>query len=188
MKYLSSCPVPAKSGGDCWHDPHPASSWGLCAEHWRAVVNEWDAEQPSVRIRCARCGFRSDIDSADLPHARCEQCASPIGDLEAVLSILDADGSAEARERKAQGVVYYLRFGNRLKIGFTSEIRARVAGLPCDEVMAAEPGTYATESERLRQFGEYLAWGREWFEMSAPLMEHVSAVREQYGDPFMVGR
>lgn len=49
-------------------------------------------------------------------------------------------------------VVYYLRFGDRIKIGTTTNLRTRLISVPCDEVLAVEPGSYALERERHEQF------------------------------------
>lgn len=186
MRKFTHCPIPAKGGADCWNESHPASPFGLCVEHWRKVVDQWYGEQPAINLRCAQCDNIAVVDSVDIPYARCSHCNFPIGDLEASLELIDAEAEVIRKKRGMGGVVYYIRFGNRVKIGFTTSLRSRVMALPVDEVMAAEPGSYDIEAQRHKQFAADLAAGREWFNPSGALMAHVAGVREVHGDPFLV--
>ena len=79
--------------------------------------------------------------------------------------------------------VYYAAFGNRIKIGTSADPWNRMAGVPHDQLIAVEPGDRTTEGERHRQFGAFLASGREWFRDCPEIRAHASALREQYGDP-----
>lgn len=81
-------------------------------------------------------------------------------------------------------VVYYLRFGDRIKIGTSSDVWTRIASIPHDRLLATEPGGYTLERERHQQFREFrLARNREWFRDCPEIRKHVNALREQYGDP-----
>lgn len=186
MKYFNRCPIPKRNGGDCWEPSHPASEYGLCVEHWRETVKGWFDEEPAVTIRCYSCHRITLVDPIDLEFARCEICAFPMGDSELILSLIEAEELESHQKRANSGVVYYVKFGNRLKIGFTSSLRARVNALLVDEVLAAEPGTYDIETARHKQFAEYLAAGREWFHPSPELLAHVASIRAEHGDPFEV--
>lgn len=186
MKYFNRCPIPKRNGGDCWEPSHPASEYGLCVEHWREVTKGWFDEEPAVTIRCYSCHRITLVDPIDLEFARCEICAFPMGDSELILSLIEAEELESHQKRANSGVVYYVKFGNRLKIGFTSSLRARVNALLVDEVLAAEPGTYDIETARHKQFAEYLAAGREWFHPSPELLAHVASIRAEHGDPFEV--
>lgn len=77
-------------------------------------------------------------------------------------------------------VVYYVRFGDRVKIGTTKDLTKRLAHIPHDEVMATEPGGVYVERQRHQQFRHLRAkvgQGREWFQLTPELTEHIAAVR-----------
>lgn len=77
-------------------------------------------------------------------------------------------------------VVYYLRFGDRVKIGTTKNLEQRLIALPHDEVMATEPGGIHVEQQRHKQFGHLrIRTGshREWFQLTPELAQHIAAVR-----------
>lgn len=74
-------------------------------------------------------------------------------------------------------VVYYMRVGNRVKIGFTTNLTARVSQVMPEEVLAIEPGGRLLEDVRHRQFAA-LRVTREWFRFEGPLAAHVSSLAE----------
>lgn len=73
-------------------------------------------------------------------------------------------------------VVYYLRFGDRVKIGYTKNVAKRRTQIPNDELLATEPGGRVVETMRHRQFAEHRLIG-EWFAMGPNLMEHIEQLR-----------
>lgn len=73
-------------------------------------------------------------------------------------------------------VVYYVRFGDRVKIGYTTNLAARLTAIPHDEVLATEPGTMQDERARHRQFADLRITG-EWFTYAEPLVSHIVALR-----------
>jgi hypothetical protein len=79
-------------------------------------------------------------------------------------------------------VVYYLRFGNSVKIGTSKSLSKRLLSVPHDEVLAIEPGDRTHERRRHLQFGENRKHG-EWFEIDADMEDHVAHLRELYGQP-----
>lgn len=73
------------------------------------------------------------------------------------------------------GVIYYVRFGDKVKIGTTTNLRQRMASIPHDEILATEPGSYELEKIRHAQFGELRHTKRgEWFRYEGSLIEHVA--------------
>lgn len=81
-------------------------------------------------------------------------------------------------------VVYYLRFEDRVKIGTSSNPRARIAALPHHEVLAFELGDRALERRRHAQFADFRIPGTEWFEANDDLVVHVALLREGVDDPW----
>jgi hypothetical protein len=82
-------------------------------------------------------------------------------------------------------VVYYLRLGNRIKIGTSTNLPTRLLALPHDEVLAVEPGGNAVEHNRHLQFAKHRKTG-EWFASSPELREHIASVRRTHGEPMRV--
>lgn len=72
-------------------------------------------------------------------------------------------------------VVYYIRFGDRVKIGTTFDLQARLSVIPHDEVLGTEPGSYALEKRRHRQFAADRVVG-EWFRLSPGLIAHIEGL------------
>jgi hypothetical protein len=72
-------------------------------------------------------------------------------------------------------VVYYLRFGDRIKIGTTTCLVSRLNSLPHDEVLATEPGGVEVEDKRKTQFAEHRITG-EWFRMTPALLRHIATL------------
>jgi len=73
-------------------------------------------------------------------------------------------------------VVYYLRLGERVKIGTTANPRQRFAALGHEEVLAFEPGDRAVEQRRHAEFADDRLGTSEWFALSARLRAHVDAL------------
>ena len=77
-------------------------------------------------------------------------------------------------------LVYYLRVGNHIKIGHSTNFTVRRRQYPPDaELLAVEFGDTALELQRHRQFRKDLARRREWFTPSPELMAHIKDLAEQ---------
>ena len=88
---------------------------------------------------------------------------------------------AEQEHLNSPGHVYYLRVGDLIKIGFTTDITRRMNEYPPNAaVLAAHPGTQRTERDMHRKFSAHLARGREWFTPHAELDEHIITVNNKY--------
>lgn len=71
--------------------------------------------------------------------------------------------------------VYYMRFGDRVKIGVTSNLPVRLEGIPNDELLTAELGSYELEKQRHREFAQHRVNG-EWFRLGPELKQHIQSV------------
>lgn len=69
-------------------------------------------------------------------------------------------------------VVYYMRIGNRVKIGTSTSLESRLATLNPEELMVTEDGGYTLERLRHEQFKELRTHG-EWFKLEDPLTGHI---------------
>lgn len=90
------------------------------------------------------------------------------------------EGIAEQqREREpvlAAQVVYYMRISDRVKIGYTSDLKRRTMEITPEEVVATEPGGYDIEQRRHLQFARFRTRG-EWFRYEGDLKEHIAQLR-----------
>jgi hypothetical protein len=73
-------------------------------------------------------------------------------------------------------VVYYLRQGERVKIGTTSNPRQRFAAIWHEELLAFELGDRTLEHQRHEQFAADRFERSEWFRMSRPLRRHLKSL------------
>jgi hypothetical protein len=80
--------------------------------------------------------------------------------------------------RRHPPIVYYMRLGNLVKIGFTANLTNRMGSIRPQELMVTEPGGREREQERHAQFADLKAHG-EWFRLESPLTEHIEAVRRE---------
>jgi hypothetical protein len=69
--------------------------------------------------------------------------------------------------------VYYMRIGNRCKIGYTSDIWVRLNNINPEEFLAVERGGRTLERWRHEQFADLRTNG-EWFRYEEPLVGHVA--------------
>ncbi|MGH3094582.1 MAG: hypothetical protein ACRDMV_01110 [Streptosporangiales bacterium] len=72
-------------------------------------------------------------------------------------------------------IVYYLRFGDRVKIGTTTNRKVRFESIPHDELLATEAGGREVEQKRHRQFKGLYVLG-EWFRYEQPLRDHIAGL------------
>lgn len=81
-------------------------------------------------------------------------------------------------------VVYYLRRGDHIKIGYTTDLARRMKVLRPDELLAVEPGNLSLEMGRHHQFASSQVEhpdGHEWFDPTPDLLVHIERMRSVYG-------
>lgn len=82
------------------------------------------------------------------------------------------------------GFVYYLEVGERIKVGFSADLKRRMRQYPPgSRLLAIEPGDYDVELRRHRQFVGSKTEGREWFRPTSDLLEHIATLVAQHGEP-----
>lgn len=69
----------------------------------------------------------------------------------------------QVRDLTPHPVVYYVRFGDMVKIGFSTNVRSRLQAIPHQEVLAVKDGTMADERAAHRACAEWRLVG-EWFQ------------------------
>lgn len=70
-------------------------------------------------------------------------------------------------------LVYYAQVGDRVKIGFTTNLVERMSAIVPEKLLAVEHGGPKLERARHKQFAA-LRTQREWFRFEPPLTEHVA--------------
>lgn len=74
-------------------------------------------------------------------------------------------------------VVYYVRIGQLIKIGYSRDLRHRMRCYPPDaELLAFEPGGRTVERRRLWQFRNEDRMRNEWFTPSVELLRHIKNI------------
>lgn len=91
------------------------------------------------------------------------------------------DRKRKARAKGHPGWVYYLQVGDRIKIGFATDVRRRMRQYPPNsDLLATRPGDKKLERELHQHFAAFRTEGREWFSTHPELMVHIDEVRIKY--------
>lgn len=109
----------------------------------------------------------------------------------------DAERRADDRERRETarteaasqlrgdrpGFVYYLQVGDRIKVGYSTDVRKRMRAYPPgSKLLAVEPGSLELEAQRHRELVGSLLDGREWFRPDSVVLEHIRRIADQHSD------
>lgn len=89
---------------------------------------------------------------------------------------LDPSKATPPPERVRNEIIYYIKFGSRIKIGTTTNLVGRLKTIPHDTVLAVEPGGRTLEHQRHREFAAHRITG-EWFAPAPELMSHIATLR-----------
>lgn len=167
------CPiVDEASGVACGLVPDASSSLGLCRDHllaaYEAVVADVGVTD-ALPSPCPACGSRLGV-------------RWPSGWLCAVCEWRYGEHPDGGEPPPRVDVVYYIRFGDRVKIGTSAGPRRRFAQLRHEEVLAFEPGDRTVEHRRHVEFAD-LRLGGEWFSLEGDLVDHIEALARA-GDPW----
>lgn len=87
---------------------------------------------------------------------------SPVTDFEEPRTRLDDPGS-----------VYFVRLGDRIKIGFTTDLDSRMKVVPHEEILAVMPGTMRDE-RRCHAAFQHLRTVGEWFRVDEALLTFIA--------------
>lgn len=172
---MTDCGIVSASGEACARESAPGSGLNLCTAHLLAA-HEWVTGEVGVTdllpTPCLACGSRLGV---RYPSGwLCAVCEWRVGDV--------AEPASSAAVRV--DVVYFLRFGDRVKIGTTGNPRQRFASLRYDELLAFERGGRALEQRRHARFADHRLGSSEWFASHAALDEHIDVLRGGVDDPW----
>jgi len=73
------------------------------------------------------------------------------------------------------GLVYFIKFSERIKIGFSTNVENRMKNLPHDEILALIPGTVSDEQALHKKFDAIRITG-EWFANDPRLTDFIETL------------
>jgi len=91
-------------------------------------------------------------------------------------SLPKPDEPRTAVQKLTPGEVYFVRFGDRIKIGFSTNVKTRMKAVPHDAILATMPGTPAVESRMHKRFAHLRITG-EWFRPGPDLMAFIDSLK-----------
>ncbi|HEU0205898.1 MAG TPA: GIY-YIG nuclease family protein [Pseudolysinimonas sp.] len=156
-----SCVIPGCQAAAADDAPLP-----LCETHL-VVAADWSSRTQGV---------------ADLLPSPCLGCGSPVGVrypsgwVCAVCEWRHGEVPDDDLAPPRVDVVYYLRHGDRVKIGTTANPRQRFAAIWHEEVLAFERGDRRLERHRHEQFAVDRFGGSEWFQLTSVIAEHTDSL------------
>lgn len=183
----SLCGAILPDGSDCPNSSHEEAPINLCAFHlvqaatWvnqndessrpREVCplcGEQEARREESGVICGRCGYESPGFSgfADLTPAERDET------------------HPQVYGHRRINVVYYVRFGDRIKIGTSINPRKRLQEIPHDEVLAFERGGVTLEAQRHIEFRTSRIRNTEWFDATEDILAHVAKLQPKTEDPW----
>ena len=171
---MTRCAIVLTAGATCGGEIEPDAPLNLCAQHMLAAF-EWVGRDVGLTdvlpSPCLACGSRLGV---RYPSGwLCATCEWRVGE------IPDGEGTVNRVD-----VVYYLRFGDRIKIGTSANPRQRFAGIRHDELLAFERGNRLTERRRHAQFAAHRLDGSEWFSANEEILTHIDVLRAGVDDPW----
>lgn len=168
-------------------EPHLIIAYRRIGEYLRSKQDEAESAKPTLDRQ---------YDPIGLPNGICPKCSGVClgahlesGDVACLRASCGYTATAKEWQALVQQyteehrpnteVVYYLRFGELVKIGTTRSLISRLAAIPHDELLATEPGGHRLERQRHEQFAHLRATvgtTREWFTLTPELAQHIADV------------
>lgn len=82
------------------------------------------------------------------------------------------------------GTIYFIRVGGHIKIGWTSNLAKRMRQYAPDTILLATcPGTRKDENQLHKRFAVHRTFGREWYALVPPILEHIKSLVREHGEP-----
>jgi hypothetical protein len=189
MFLLNFCPITPDDGMDCQKAPGADTPSSMCDDHFAEVAHAYHSpEQVAKPGWCEHCNSMALWAFRYTGRGFCGNCGMS-STPQAAPQVLTRDtGTSTPNDLSRPGahpeIVYYIRFGDRIKIGTTSNLRQRMLSVYHDEILAVEQGGRPEEAARHRQFARLMvASQREWFHLAPELVAHINALRQVNGPP-----
>lgn len=135
---------------DCNADPNPELSAPLCMDHAKMLtVQVMLLTNTSVKTSSKRMAGTANVKKFTDPY------------------------SEDAKSRN--GLIYFAQFGDRIKIGFSTDVTGRMKSIPHDKVLALIPGSFASERALHKKFDAIRITG-EWFANDPRLTSYIATL------------
>lgn len=190
-------------GGPCRQSIEVSEPLPLCPDHFtstglRTYVSWW--KRPEGELARLITAERRRIELADQPNGQeiidyAEQCIREeeqrLAEQRTEAGRIAARAKAE-RGQEDQGVVYFIRSGDEVKIGKTIDIHQRLTAIRAltlsdTELLATEPGYTRRERALHDRFATYRTH-HEWFALKPKLVTYINGLREAAGMPSVKAR
>jgi hypothetical protein len=163
------------------HDPYRFvdQESGRQSEIVNYLLTKFDSDDSEFTSACFEFGQLSSLYGIDdLTPEKAEDVINRIITRKRRRRAKDAelDAVRRAENTRHDPIVYYMRLGNRVKIGTTTNLPLRREAIQSEEVMVIEDGGYKLEASRHRQFADLRTSG-EWFRWEEPLISHIERLR-----------
>lgn len=186
-------PVPCRAGliglGECDRHVERGDYITLCPFHMGWVAEKSGYVHSSEVQRRARRMSRRDITSAKWKLQHSEETVAFLRKTlhEERTKGEQPEPKPERKKPPVDGIVYFLRVGGYIKIGWTSNLEKRMRGYQPDTILlAVKPGTRKDERALHRKFSYLKTHGREWFPLAPQIMEEVERTVADHGNPPVV--
>lgn len=93
-------------------------------------------------------------------------------------------GEIHERKREADKkcMIYYALVGTMIKIGYTEDLRKRIAQYPPGtRLLAAHRGGRSEETRLHSHFAAHRVAGNEWYRVDQEIVDHINRVRSRIG-------
>jgi hypothetical protein len=171
------CSAKTPRGHPCGRPPRLTYPVELCHEHLTELV---DSDDPALATVLRNAAVMLEVERDAQRRQEAER-------MQASQKRLDDLDQRRKQALVQQSVVYYVKVGQYIKIGTTTNMRQRMLDLAVDAVLATEPGGRALERQRHQEFADLRAIRNEYFWPEDRLLDHIEQVRHQHGHPVMTG-
>lgn len=185
MPKSNLCEISLPNGRDCPGEVPRDAPVAACWEHMK-VIAEFVAdrrgepsglEREKIPLPCPECDYLTLWRVVGTEECRC-RCGyvGQFGEIRGALERAMAIRLQPKRPDDRTSVVYFIRFGDRVKIGTTTNRRQRLASLPYDEVLAVTPGDVSHERALHARFRHLRVTG-EWFQDDPEIRQFVALLK-----------
>lgn len=160
---FTRCTAQTKSGRFCDADSLPEAPFPICLDHAAKLIRYVS------QVADTKTGGEEITTSLDLFRR--------FGALLGTHEMLTGQPSTR-RPQKLR--VYYLELAGLVKIGYTADLKRRIAQYPpMSRLLAVEHGGLETEGQRHRQFAHLRQYGQssEWFAYGDDLRAHIESLK-----------
>lgn len=139
------------------------------------------SKDPEARVccwgRCSTLTGDNDIPLCREHHFRAWH-AWQQNEVDAIIAGRQDRAAAKIKARAPRSVVYFARFGDRIKIGTTTNLKQRRAEIPHDEWLLSVSGGRREEQQLHVAFAHLRVVG-EWFRIEPDLLTFIEELRPQ---------